>query len=105
LPDHFEPSITGAPAVSDCGPETGLKAYVRYLRPCCPHEGSTRGLDHRPLILLLLYDPLKSFRKSPEPSLGFRIGLGFSIELDPKNWFPFREILGNYNFLNIIRCL
>ncbi len=44
--DHFEPSITGVLACH--GPETGLKAISRYLRPCCPHEGLARGLDHRP---------------------------------------------------------
>ncbi len=38
LGGHFEPSITGVPAAGVRGPETGLKANLRYLRPCCPHD-------------------------------------------------------------------
>ncbi len=46
---HFEPSLTGVLAFTVRVPRpVSRRLLVRYLRPSCPHEGLTRGLDHRP---------------------------------------------------------
>ncbi len=49
LAGHFEPSLTGVLAELILVPRpVSRRIIVRYLRPSCPHEGLTRGLDHRP---------------------------------------------------------